>query len=186
MSDTRNDIVKLSERLLRLNGYNAFSYVDISKPLSIKNAAVHYYFPRKADLAIGIIEDTMSRMRDIQASSVHKLPIDKLKAFLKVYTEAGKEGKMCLVTALTSEIHSLDETVQVRLKDMVQQILRWLTEILKEGREQGVFYFEETARTKALLIISNMIGGLLLSRVTGVADYSTIYNNIIKNIRQHE
>ena len=56
MNDTRNEIIRIGNELVRSVGYNAFSYADIAKALNIKNAAIHYYFPSKSDLGVEIIE----------------------------------------------------------------------------------------------------------------------------------
>ena len=40
MNDTRNEIIRIGNELVRSVGYNAFSYADIAKALNIKNAAI--------------------------------------------------------------------------------------------------------------------------------------------------
>ena len=37
MNDTRNEIIRIGNELVRSVGYNAFSYADIAKALNIKN-----------------------------------------------------------------------------------------------------------------------------------------------------
>ena len=37
MNDTRNEIIRIGNELVRSVGYNAFSYVDIDKSLNINN-----------------------------------------------------------------------------------------------------------------------------------------------------
>ena len=61
--DTRTSILNLAEKLIRTRGYHAFSYQDISKPLKIKNAAVHYHFPAKADLGLAVIQRTIESFK---------------------------------------------------------------------------------------------------------------------------
>ncbi len=64
MSDTRETIIALADQLIRTKGFNAFSYADISAPLDIKNAAIHYHFPNKADLGIAVIEQEIAKLND--------------------------------------------------------------------------------------------------------------------------
>ena len=59
MSNTRSEIIRLAGELIRTVGYNSFSYADISKKLDIKNAAIHYYVPSKADLGVEILEENL-------------------------------------------------------------------------------------------------------------------------------
>ncbi|HEU4554463.1 MAG TPA: TetR/AcrR family transcriptional regulator, partial [Chitinophaga sp.] len=70
--NTREKIIELADHLIRTKGFNAFSYADISAPLAIKNAAVHYHFPTKADLGISVIE------RELQGMALQQRKWDKL------------------------------------------------------------------------------------------------------------
>jgi TetR/AcrR family transcriptional repressor of nem operon len=71
-TDTKEEIIRIGKELIKLYGYNAFSYADISKQLNMKNAAVHYHFRGKEDLLAGILEnyiqDYMALGKQLQAS----------------------------------------------------------------------------------------------------------------------
>ena len=60
---------------------------NISSALKIKNAAVHYYFPGKADLGVAVIQRARERFadwaRDQRIGS--KTPPEKLEAFFRRY-----------------------------------------------------------------------------------------------------
>jgi len=183
MSDKRDEILKIGEDLLRRNGYNAFSYNDISRPLGIKNAAIHYYFPKKSDLGISIIHRNLKAVDDLDSKYASSSALTRLKAFMNVYAESYKNNKVCLVGALATELYSLEEDVQQELKIMVKDTLAALTNILVDGRKNGEFVFSEPPRTKALLIITNMLAALQLSRITGEDDFSIIEKAILKNLK---
>src|SRR6185437_10677352 len=141
MSDKRDEILKIGEDLLRQNGYNAFSYNDISRPLGIKNAAIHYYFPKKSDLGVSIIHRNLQAVNDLDSKYASSSALARLKAFMNVYVESYKNNKVCLVGALAAELYSLEEDVQRELKIMVKDTLAALTNILAEGRKNGEFVF---------------------------------------------
>ena len=63
MTDTREQIMDRAAQLLMSRGYNGFSYRDISSHLGVKNAAVHYHFPVKADLAVALVEEYRQLLR---------------------------------------------------------------------------------------------------------------------------
>jgi len=63
ISDTREQIMDRAAQLLMSRGFNGFSYRDISTHLGVKNAAVHYHFPAKADLAIALIDEYRKTLR---------------------------------------------------------------------------------------------------------------------------
>ena len=59
--NTKEQIVDTALQLLMQRGMNGFSYSDISEPLGIKNAAVHYHFPSKAKLIRTLIRESHQR-----------------------------------------------------------------------------------------------------------------------------
>ena len=44
-------------------GLNGFSYRDISEPMGVKNAAIHYHFPNKMDLVKALIDENHQVLR---------------------------------------------------------------------------------------------------------------------------
>jgi len=182
MGSTKEKILKLGEALIRQKGYNAFSYQDISKPLEIKNAAVHYYFPKKSDLAIGIFRTAQERFDAMWSRHEGGTAKSKLLAFIKVYGDSAEQDMVCLVGAMASEFYSLDGPVKEELKLIVDDIAKKLTAILAEGKKNGEFHFEESAHTKALLIVTNLLAGLQLARINGRQSFEVIRNSIIKSI----
>ena len=87
-TDTKEEIIRIGKELIKLYGYNAFSYADISKQLNMKNAAVHYHFPGKEDLLAGILEnyiaDYMALGKQLQASGWSAM--QKLEKFIERYS----------------------------------------------------------------------------------------------------
>jgi hypothetical protein len=72
------------------------------------------------------------------------------------------------------------------LKAFANEILRWVTEILKEGKENKIFSFPETPRTKALMTITNMLAAVQLSRLTGEKDFLIIRENVLAGIAKRK
>ena len=183
--DTRAEIIKIGDNLLREKGYNAFSFYDISHKLNIKNASIHYHFPTKTSLGIAIVHEGMNRLEQLRKKTKDKDPIEKLNAFLGIYTKAKAENKICLVGALTTDLNTVEPELQNELKRLVGNILNWVTEILREGKKKGVFHFDINERTKALMIITNMMASVQLTRLTSRRDFNQIKemvtNDLIKN-----
>jgi TetR/AcrR family transcriptional regulator, transcriptional repressor for nem operon len=180
---TKEDIIKLGDELIRDKGFNAFSFYDISKTLGIKNASIHYYFPTKTDLAVSVIREHIAALERVISNTAEKEPLTKLKAFLSIYTTTKAEDRVCLVGSLSTDLHTVERRVETELKIFANKVLQWVTQILSEGKAKGVFQFEISARTKALLIITNMLAALQLSRLTGEKDFNTIKETILKEIK---
>ncbi len=181
---TRDAIIKLGDELIRDKGYNAFSFYDISKHLSIRNASIHYYFPTKEDLAISVIQHQQQLLEKLIASTEDKTPLQKLNAYFSIYNNACAQNRVCLVGSLATDLHTIDLPVRKELKVLVNSIITWVTVILTSGRKDEVFYFDGPARAKALMVITNLLAGVQLARVTGEKDFKLIKSTILKDLKK--
>jgi len=168
--ETRVEILDLAENFLRDRGFNAFSYADISAALKIKNAAVHYHFPGKADLGMAVIQRARERFAgwagDRRALSC--TPSEKLEAFFRRYLRFLKDGQqVCLGGALQTDFKTLPAMMQIETKKFASDILAWLEQVLVEGQEKRVFSFPGKAKDQAILILSSLQGALQMTRAVG-------------------
>lgn len=180
---TRESILQLADTLIRDKGYNAFSFNDISKSIGIKTASVHYYFPSKTDLGVAIVKEHIERVKALKATVKDHDPVTKLERFLSIYTKVKSENKVCIVGSLATDLQTVDEEIKVELKALTKLILEWVTEIVQEGRTLRVFAFEGLARTKALMIITNMLASVQLTRLTDDPnDFETIKSTLLSEL----
>lgn len=183
MSDTKEKIVATADQLLRTKGYNAFSYKDISAPLSIKNAAIHYHFPAKADLGIAVVEREIS-IFSAKAAIWASLPEDEQIAQLFVVFERyNRQGNICLVASLASDFKTLEPAMQEKVQEMSDNVLTWLTNCLNAGRSKGILKFPGEPFTRALLIITNLQSSLLMTRIKGQAIFRQITAQLLDDLR---
>ena len=169
----------IGERLIRSKGYGAFSYKDIAEELHVRNAAVHYYFPSKTDLGVAILGRAIDHIHH-SSKRWHGLREDEqFKKFLNTYFESNARGMVCLMGALSASFDELPDEMQIKLQEMADAILAWLAGCLKEGKEKKIFQFEEPPEVKALMLISNMLSSLLLSRVLGKKYFTAIHKQVL-------
>jgi len=182
--DTRAEIIRLGDSLIREKGYNAFSFTDISKQLNIKNASVHYHFPTKTALGVAVVKEHLSRLEQLKLKTESIDPVEKLKAFLSIYSVAKSENKICLVGSLATDFYTVEPQMQSELKILADNILKWVIEILREGKNKNVFQFNSTEKIKALMIITNMLAAVQLTRLTNKEDFNEIKETIITDLTQ--
>lgn len=173
-TSTREKILDIAQALLERRGFNAFSYQDIANDLGIKKASLHYHFPSKSDLGVALAERHADRAQaildDVDARALK--PWDKLDAFIKPFTDIAQNCEnMCPGGMLAAEFSSLDPAIQTSLKRFFKTIHRWLSALLRDGRERGDFHFEGTPDTKADVIISTLEGAILLARARQKPDF---------------
>ncbi len=182
MASTKETIVLLGDELIRKNGYNAFSYADISKPLNVKNAAIHYHFPTKPDLAASVVDwhtDSFNRFTE-KAST--KNEADQIKMFLNFYASIQVSGKLCVIGSFATDWNSMDEVVQDKVTEFTENVLSWITKTLSNGKQKNLLTFSAPAKSEALKILTNMCAGTQLARITGSDDFTEIKNSILEQI----
>lgn len=182
MSGKRSAILDLGEMLIRTRGYHAFSYHDISGPLAIRNAAVHYHFPTKANLGAAIIDRNMAQFGELTASWSHYPADDQFRLFTQIYLASRQQGWVCLMGALSPAWDTLPGPMQAKLRQMGEDILDWLTGCLQKGKAAGVFGFGEPTRQKAQLVVSCLLSSLLLGKVMGETLFQSIQEGVQESV----
>ncbi|TPG38444.1 TetR/AcrR family transcriptional regulator [Flavobacterium pectinovorum] len=180
---TREVIIDKADQFIRDKGYNAFSFKDISNDIGIKTASIHYHFPTKSDLGVATIKEHIARYEGLKQNVANASPLTKLEAFLAVHTQIKYENKVCIVGSLATDLNTLDESIKDELKIFAQLIIDWITEILTEGLEQKIFDFQMAPRTKAIMIITNMVAIVQLSRLTDQNDFELVKQTILTELR---
>ena len=174
----KEEIIKLADNLIRGKGYNAFSFYEVSDKVGIKTASIHYHFPTKSDLGVAVIELHIKNLNSLIGCSKSKSPLEKLEYFFSIYADIQKESNVCLVGSLATDFNTLDQKVQHKLKALSALILDWVSGFLEEGRSKNLFDFEGEPRSKALMIISNMLAIVQLSRLTSDKDFEVVKTSI--------
>ena len=170
-SNTREQIVETALQLLMQRGMNGFSYRDISEPLGIKNAAVHYHFPSKAKLIKSVIKESHQALRrktaEFMAYGGPALPqLEGLFEFTLKQCECGQP--VCLAGALSVDYEELSSDTKDALNRFMMDTVEWFTKVLETGREQGEFQFNGKARSKAISILTMIQGARQLARIHGM------------------
>jgi TetR/AcrR family transcriptional repressor of nem operon len=183
ISDTREQIMDRAAQLLMSRGFNGFSYRDISSHLGVKNAAVHYHFPAKADLALALVDEYRHTLRKSTSEFMAyggpaKLQMEGFFAFTAKQCHLGR--CICPFGAFSIDYAELPDDVKKATSEFMDESIKWLTQVLDVGRAQNEFGFSGESRPKALTILAALQGARQMARVHGMA----ILEEIISQIRQ--
>ena len=69
-------------------------------------------------------------------------------------------------------------SIQEEKQHMVNEIADWLSKLLTQGRDRGIFDFKGNPYGKALTIATSLAGALQLARVVGDEHFFTIVQQI--------
>ncbi len=164
MANTVDEIMDVTESLIRRKGYQGFSFREIAEIVSIKSASVHYHFPTKDGLCLAILRRYLTRFEAAldEASNSHDLPMDQILHYINMYRHESKNNEsipLCVVLATDIEVLS-DDAVD-ELQEFYRLNLRWLKKTIAQGNKS---LNEKDIKRKAAFIFSAMGGSLVTTR----------------------
>ncbi|MCF6225582.1 MAG: TetR/AcrR family transcriptional regulator [Xanthomonadales bacterium] len=179
---TREQIINQAFQLMLQRGLNGFSYRDISEPLRIKNAAIHYHFPNKMDLLSALIAENHQLLRESTSEFMAyggpaRPQLEGLFDYTLNQCECGRP--ICMVGALAVDYKDLSDKIKQANDSFIHDSLTWLTKVMETGREQDEFHFEGPTKRKAMGILATIQGARQMARVHSM----DILNSIFAQIR---
>jgi AcrR family transcriptional regulator len=155
----RNAILDATQRVVETKGYEQMAIADILGELQISSGAFYHYFDSKPALLEALVERMGNQLEQLVLPIVHdpKLSaLDKLQRFFATLDHWKLAHKRFVLAYL--RVWYGDENAIVRHKLYLARIKRftpWLTQIIQEGVEEGVFtapYPDQTARMMVSLL----------------------------------
>nr|WP_199067386.1 TetR/AcrR family transcriptional regulator [Chromobacterium sp. ASV5] len=165
-NDTRKRILDLAEELLLSRGFNAFSYQHISSALGVRNAAIHYHFPRKTDLGVALIQRYRRRFQRFVEQQGDLSPAAQLENYFGLSDSYYLRHKqICPSGVLSTEFLTLPEEMQQEAAGFIDEMLAWAVSIARRGREQGALRYAGTPEAIGMMLFSALQGRLQLARI---------------------
>jgi TetR/AcrR family transcriptional regulator, transcriptional repressor for nem operon len=170
INQTNQQILYYARNFLQCRGYNGFSYKDISQKLGIKNAAIHNYYPKKEDLVAALLEDSRKNL----AANITQImesggsARDQLQYYFDYALKEFDEGKsICPPGSVILDFEELPEKVKKQNLLLLDDILTWISRVLKTGLKQGEFSFSDPVEARAELVVEALMGARQLSSIKG-------------------
>lgn len=178
---TRDQIMDKAFKLMLQRGLNGFSYRDISEPLGVKNAAIHYHFPSKLDLIKALIDENHQVLRkstsEFMAYGGPARP--QLEGLFAHTLNQCRNGRpICMVGALAIDYDDLTDDIKEANDRFMKDSVRWLTRVMEAGQEQGEFSFKGTPRNKAISTLATIQGARQMARIHGVDWLENMFEQI--------
>lgn len=168
---TRERILSLAEGHLTRGGYHSFSFADIARELDVKPAAIHYYFPSKADLAIAVVRSYGGRFEAWSAEVAARPPAERLAAYFEIGRRFALTGRVCPLSLVIAQREAVPEAVVEAVGEVQRRILAFYVLTMSEARASGAAHFAGPAEDAGALVAGAVIGAQLLARVEGPSAY---------------
>ena len=173
--DTREIILAHGRELLRDRGYAGLNYSAISDKLGIKNAAIHYHFRKKEDLAREIIENAMRE----RVSRPVTPPLEQLdRWFDSIRSDCLSGSCICLVGCLVPDLERMPGSVRAAIDKYSMAVYGWTCQVLEAGKRDGSFVYDSSTESMALAILSAMQGARQIVRLRGMEPLDVVIKQI--------
>jgi len=177
----REEILDVSEAMIRRLGFNGFSTRDVADAVGIRAASVHYHFPGKADLGEAVTERYTARfLQSLGAPTGFGGAAKKAIAhYVSMFRRALiKDGKLCLCGVLGAEIGSLPTSVGGNTQIFFRKNIEWLTIALTVA---GLS--DTSAKANALHILASLEGAMIVSKSLGEnAVFESVAKTLVKSV----
>ena len=183
LTDTRDQIMDRAALLLTSRGFNGFSYRDISSHLGVKNAAIHYHFPAKKDLALALVDEYRKVLRSgtSEFMAYGGSALVQLEGFFAFTTKQCHVGRcICPFGAFSVDYGDLPEDLRKATEKFMDETIMWLSRVMEVGRDESEFNFTGDARAKALTILAALQGARQMARIHGME----LLDDVVRKIRQ--
>ena len=183
--DTRTNSMDVAQDLIQRRGVNGMSFQDISDAVKIRKASIHHHFASKQDLVEALLVRyraefgvLLTEILDSRAKAKGKLL--RYGALFEGTLQAGNQDKSCLCGMLAAEVFSLDDGPVHSVKGFMQDNVKFLTKVLKEGKKDGSLAIRGNVEDSASMILAAFEGGLLVARADGGPEQlSAIIRNLV-------
>ena len=168
--NTRESILKSSERLFALKGFESTTVREIARVSRVNVAMIYYYFKTKEGLHQEIIEDSFCQLYSSLKEGIdqEKDPEEKVYDIIKVYVDFLFNHKdihrIFLKEAVTQSSH-----VEVIVNKYISKNFDLVHSIIQEGAEKKIFRVQDTALSTFSLI------GMILYYFT----YEPVYTRLV-------
>jgi TetR/AcrR family transcriptional repressor of nem operon len=160
-AENRETVINVASRLFRERGFDGIGLKDLMKGAGLTQGAFYKQFESKDDLAAQASRRAMVSATNRWSAAVAAKPEDPLGAVIDFYLSRGhREERMdgCPVVALGSDAARQGAEVKASFEAGIREYLEMLG-----GWVGGAD--DDEAGSKAMAILSTMVGAVLLSRV---------------------
>lgn len=168
--DRKQQIIDIATELVQTRGYAAFSYQDLSERLGISKASIHHHFASKRDLGEAVAENCfqIASKNLTAAKQASDDPWKQLEGYFNIVIAVLEtRDQICPAGSAQADINVVPDGMGERMIELVQYIVSWIRDVIKEGRDQGVMTFPGTPREQAELIFAAAQGAMQYGRANG-------------------
>lgn len=173
---TRDMIISKAAELFNLHGYKGCSMSDIMEATNLKKGGIYNYFKSKDEIAIEAFNYSYSMVieRFRRKLDHDKRAKDKLFSIIEVYASFINDPLMkggCPIFNTAVDASDNHPLLRERAQEGITQLHRYIEIKIEEGIKEGEFIASCNPDEIASLMIINLEGAIVMSRVNDTEKY---------------
>ncbi|TCU20375.1 TetR/AcrR family transcriptional regulator [Rhizobium sullae] len=158
--ENRETVINVASRLFREHGFDGIGLKDLMKGAGLTQGAFYKQFSSKDDLAAQASRRAMesATRRWSTAAATSSDPLEAVVSFYLSMGHRGEKADGCPLVALGSDAARQSEEVRRPFEDGIKAHLQVLDELMDDPKSSD-------PKTKAMAILSLMVGAVTLSRI---------------------
>lgn len=195
----RDEILDVTEAMIRQKGYNAVSAREVATATGIKSSSVHYYFPNKTDMVSAVVQrytenflKNLGEPSEISNDQGKKCNTTEVKThYISAFRNAlNKDKKLCLCAVLGAESGGLPDEVSAHTNVFFQSNIKWLVAAMESAYDQSESnsYPVESNLKEALIntavhMLAALEGAMIISQTAGdLSMFDRVANELLKPV----
>lgn len=144
VADSRQEILRTSARLFRLQGYDATSMNDISAALKLSKGGLYHHFRSKDEILFHIMNHAMDLTEELVVSQVRDIadPEERLRALIRLHIQLVLRARDREITVILHENHPLPpglrKRVNARKKEYIQFVEQLIADVQRVRKSRNV------------------------------------------------
>ena len=147
----------------------------------MKNAAIHYHYPSKNDLAVALVARYRRRF-ERWSETLEKDeagPWACFESYIQVCRYFIKSNKICVLGMMAAEFNTMALEVQREIQQLQDEVVSYFTELLRKGRDSKDFQFPGHEASKATVLTCQLQGAMQFAQVKG----SEVFEAVVDQLR---
>jgi TetR/AcrR family transcriptional repressor of nem operon len=172
-AENRQKILAAAARLFREKGVHSVGLTELMKEAGFTQGGFYNHFKSKEALVAEVLEDAVHEGVEQLAAAIansHAQGVDALARQIDWYLSPGQRDDIacgCAMAAFVGDVRRLTKEAQLSYADALKRMFDHLADMI---RFQESTLSKQDARVKAIVLYSQMVGSLLLSRAVATGD----------------
>lgn len=154
--DVRGYLLAEADRMIRANGFEAFTLARLSDRIGMRISSIQGHFPTREDLGNAVVDAYLSKLTAaLDAIEKRSIPVAaKLSAYSRIFRDLA-DGQIPPHDAIEHEKSRTRGSLAERQADLLSVQLAWLERAIDEGKAAGDFDKDIDTRQEALRVLSS-------------------------------